>query len=129
MQKYPFNWDFFLYPIFCIGRGVVGRKGAINNYIYRYLLSLLFALIHSHKVFKLLQFVILNYYILLIILFVLFYIFLYFMTGATNVLTTTPLWVVNTRLKIQGVRTTSSKKSDDEEEHRSVPYKGIAGTS
>ena len=46
--------------------------------------------------------------------------------GATNVLTTTPLWVVNTRLKIQGVRTSQHKKSD--EEQKSVHYKGIAGT-
>ena len=45
-------------------------------------------------------------------------------TGATNVLTTTPFWVVNTRLKLQGVRT-ENKKYDNE--RHSIPYKGITG--
>ena len=50
---------------------------------------------------------------------------IFVLIGATNVLTTTPLWVVNTRLKIQGVKTSLHKKSD--EKHKSVHYKGISG--
>ncbi len=47
--------------------------------------------------------------------------------GATNVLTTTPLWVVNTRLKLQGVgRSARHGTSDEQDAHK--PYAGITGT-
>lgn len=44
-----------------------------------------------------------------------------FISGVVNVLVTTPLWVVNTRLKIQGIKFETEEYRDD----RQVRYKGI----
>ena len=44
-----------------------------------------------------------------------------YLAGVTNVLTTTPLWVANTRLKLQGITWKSSKADDTDTTH----YTGI----
>lgn len=36
-----------------------------------------------------------------------------FITGVINVLTTTPLWVVNTRLKMRGIGLTSERNNNE----------------
>ncbi|KAK2160775.1 hypothetical protein LSH36_127g12004 [Paralvinella palmiformis] len=48
-----------------------------------------------------------------------------FTAGVVNVLLTTPLWVANTRLKLQGDR---SKNKDDKNRPK-YNYKGLLGTS
>lgn len=47
----------------------------------------------------------------------------YFVTGIVNVLMTTPLWVVNTRLKLQG----ATFRTKDLEYSKTRKYKGIIG--
>ncbi|XP_067673499.1 peroxisomal membrane protein PMP34-like isoform X1 [Haliotis asinina] len=47
--------------------------------------------------------------------------FLGFVSGIVNVLVTTPLWVVNTRIKLQGAKLHTKKY----EEHTTQQYKGI----
>ena len=49
----------------------------------------------------------------------------FFIKGVVNVFTTTPLWVANTRLKLQGVQLNSS--SDKAAAFRQRTYKGMIG--
>ena len=51
-----------------------------------------------------------------------------FCLGIINVLTTTPLWVANTRLKLQGAKlhTDQYKKRSEEKSHM-IRYDGIIG--
>ena len=44
-------------------------------------------------------------------------------SGVINVLMTTPLWVVNTRLKVQGAKF----ETENYQEEKKVQYKGIIG--
>ena len=44
-------------------------------------------------------------------------------TGVFNVLVTTPLWVVNTRLKLQGIKF----KTEHMENDKKKKYRGIVG--
>lgn len=51
---------------------------------------------------------------------------LLFLLGIINVFTTTPMWVVNMRLKLQGKANRGNNNLEDEE-HRPPHYLGMIG--